>query len=74
MAAYLACEMSLIAFHKLLIATAILFCAMFAAWQGVVFVRTGSLLGIALAIAFALAAAALAYYLANLRRFLKRDV
>lgn len=66
--------MSLIAFHKLLIATAILFCALFAAWQGVRFVHAGSWLNIVLAIAFALAAAALAYYLANLQRFLNKHL
>jgi hypothetical protein len=62
--------MSLIGFHKLLIATAILFCALFAAWQGVIFTRTGAVLNAA---SFALAAAGLTYYLANLRRFLNRD-
>ncbi|MEJ2311169.1 MAG: hypothetical protein P8Y10_07005 [Gemmatimonadales bacterium] len=65
--------MSLIGFHKLLIATAILFCALFAVWQGTMFARTGAALNIALAAAFALAAAGLTYYLANLRRFLNRD-
>ena len=63
-------EMSLIGFHKLLIATAILFCALFAVWQGVAFVRSGGVLSVTLAAAFALAAAGLTYYLANLQRFL----
>lgn len=70
---YLSVTMSLIGFHKLLIATAILFCALFAAWQGVIFTRTGAVLNVALAAAFALAAAGLTYYLANLQRFLNRD-
>ena len=70
---YLSDAMSLIGFHKLLIATAILFCAAFAVWQGTMFARTGAALNIALAAAFALAAAGLTYYLANLRRFLNRD-
>jgi hypothetical protein len=65
--------MSLIGFHKLLIVTAILFCALFAVWQGIIFTRTGEALSVALAAAFALAAAGLTYYLANLQRFLNRD-
>lgn len=70
---YLSHIMSLIGFHKLLIATAILFCALFAVWQGMIFTRTGAALNVALAAAFALAAAGFTYYLANLQRFLKRD-
>ncbi len=69
---YLGGDMSLIGFHKLLIATAILFCALFAIWQGIIFTRTGAALNVALAAAFAFAAAGLTYYLANLQRFLKR--
>lgn len=65
--------MSLIGFHKLLIVTAILFCALFAVWQGIIFTRTDAALNVALAVAFALGAAGLTYYLANLQRFLKRD-
>ena len=64
--------MSLIGFHKLLIATAILFCALFAVWQGIIFSRTGAAMSVALTVAFALAAAGLTYYLANLQRFLNR--
>lgn len=64
--------MSLIGFHKFLIATAILFCALFAVWQGVAFVRSGGALSVVLAASFALAAAALTYYLANLQRFLSK--
>ena len=70
---YLSRTTSLIGFHKLLIATAILFCALFAVWQGIIFTRTGAALNITLATAFAFAAAGLTYYLANLQRFLKRD-
>ncbi len=66
-------RMSLIGFHKLLIATAILFCALFAVWQGVAFARAGGALSLTLAAAFGLAAAGLTYYLANLRRFLGRE-
>ena len=65
-------RMSLIGFHKLLIATAITFCALFAAWQGALFVREGTGVSLALSAFFALMAAALAYYLANLQRFLGR--
>lgn len=65
-------RMSLIGFHKLLIATAIIFCALFAAWQGALFLREGAGGSLALAAFFALMAAALAYYLANLQRFLGR--
>lgn len=65
--------MSLIGFHKLLIVTAILFCALFAVWQGVAFARSGGALSLTLATVFALAAAGLTYYLANLQRFLKRE-
>jgi hypothetical protein len=65
--------MSLIGFHKLLIVTAILFCALFAVWQGVAFARDGVALSLALAAGFALAAAGLTYYLANLRRFLNKE-
>jgi hypothetical protein len=64
--------MSLIGFHKLLISTAITFCAVFAAWQGALFVQEGAGVSLALAAFFALMAAALAYYLANLQRFLGR--
>ncbi len=65
-------RMSLIGFHKLLIATAITFCALFAAWQGALFLREGTSVSLALAAFFALRAAALAYYLANRQRFLGR--
>ena len=62
--------MSIIGFHRFLIATAILFCAVFAAWEFRVFSTGGGLFTLALGILFALAAAGLAYYLANLTRFL----
>ena len=62
--------MSIIGFHRFLIATAILFCAVFAAWEFRVFSTGGGFLALLLGIVFALAAASLAYYLANLTRFL----
>jgi len=61
-----------IPFHRVLIATAILFCGGFALWslgQYVVVKRPGML---ALTIIFAILALALAYYLRNLKRFLGR--
>ena len=62
----------MIPFHRLLIGTAILFCAGFAAWalRGYSVSRDPGLL--ALGVASAVAAAALAWYLKNLRRFLRR--
>jgi hypothetical protein len=61
-----------IPFHRVLIATAILFCGGFALWalgQYVELKRPGML---ALTIVFAFLALALAYYLRNLKRFLGR--
>ena len=62
--------MSIIGFHKFLISTAIVFCAGFAAWEMRGFASGGNVGALALGIGFALAAAGLAYYLANLARFL----
>lgn len=62
--------MSIIGFHRFLIATAILFCALFAAWEFRIFSADGGFGPLALAVIFALAAAGLTYYLANLSRFL----
>jgi hypothetical protein len=61
-----------IAFHRFLIGTAIIFCAVFAVWSIVAFRSSGGTLPLVLGITFALAAAALSYYLKNLRRFLGR--
>ena len=55
----------MIPFHKLLIATGVVFCADFAAWS----LWRGALL---LGIGFALLAVGLGYYLTNLKRFLGR--
>ena len=55
----------MIPFHKLLIATGVVFCAGFAAWS---LWRGAMLLGIT----FALLAVGLGYYLTNLKRFLGR--
>lgn len=55
----------MIPFHKLLIATGVVFCAGFAAWS---LWRGAMLLGVA----FALLAVGLGYYLTNLKRFIGR--
>ena len=55
----------MIPFHKLLIATGVLFCAGFTAWS----LWRGALL---LGTAFALLTVGLGYYLTNLKRFLGR--
>ena len=62
----------MIAFHRFLIATAILFCGGFAVWSIVAYRVDGGLLPLALGVSFALAAGLLGYYLKNLRRFLGR--
>ena len=61
----------MINFHRALIATAILFCAGFALWSGAAFSRGEGAVNLALAMSFGLATLALAYYLKNLRRFLR---
>lgn len=65
--------MSLIGFHRFLIASAILFCAVFAAWEFRSFTVDGGLSALVLGVIFAILAAGLAYYLANLERFLNRQ-
>jgi hypothetical protein len=62
----------MIPFHRLLIATGIGFCALFAVWALWQFVRAGGAGSLVLAVLFGLAAAALTYYLRHLRRFLGR--
>lgn len=64
--------MSLVGFHKVLIASAILFCAGFGGWRLLHWSRGGSASDLLLGLAFGLAALALAVYLALLRRFLGR--
>ncbi len=63
----------MIGFHRFLIGTAILFCALFAVWTFVAYRAAGRGGELALAIAFAIAAVALAYYLRHLNRFLHHD-
>lgn len=62
----------MIPFHRLLIGTAIVFFAGFAVWAVLWFRSNGEAVVLALGIGSAVAAAALAYYLKNLRRFLGR--
>lgn len=62
----------MIPFHRLLIGTAIIFCAGFAAWAFAAYRASGGALQLTLGVLFALAAVALGYYLKNLNRFLHR--
>lgn len=62
----------MIPFHRLLIATAILFCIGFGVWALVSYRATGGALQLALGIIFVIAGLALGYYLKNLNRFLHR--
>jgi len=61
---------SLIGFHRLLIVTAIAFCAGFGVWELRVFTREGRLSTIALGITFLVLAVALTFYLRRLNRIL----
>ncbi|MGH7554618.1 MAG: hypothetical protein ACREMQ_16570 [Longimicrobiales bacterium] len=61
---------TLVPFHRFLIASAIIFCAGFSAWQLVRFVNDRGWLELVLGLAFALAAGLLLLYLLHLRRFL----
>ena len=62
----------MIAFHRFLIGTAILFCAGFALWTHSVYLTNGGTTFRVLSTCFGAAAVALIYYLMNLRRFLGR--
>ena len=62
----------MINFHKVLIATAIAFCAFFAVWGWRDHLQTGSTWSLAASIAFAVFAVGFAVYLKFLRRFLGR--
>ena len=63
--------LSLIWFHRLLIACGAIFCASFAAWEVAYFSREGGVSRLILAIVFAILAVLLLWYLRNLQRFLK---
>jgi hypothetical protein len=62
----------MIPFHRLLISTAIVFCAGFALWSGWDYRQSRSIGALAVALTFVAATAALTYYLRNLKRFLGR--
>lgn len=62
--------MSLIHFHRFLIACGILFCAGFGLWQFFAFPGEGTAWSVLFGICFFGLAAGLTYYLVNLRRFL----
>ena len=62
----------MISFHRLLISTAIVFCAGFAAWAGVDYWQSRGAVALALAGIFLGFAAGLSYYLRHLNRFLGR--
>ncbi len=61
---------TLVPFHRFLIASAIVFCAGFSAWQLLLFLRNREWLELVLGLAFALAAGLLLVYLLHLRRIL----
>lgn len=65
--------MSIVAFHRVLIGTGILFCGLFASWEAAAYARGGRTLDLVLAILFGAIAAGLVYYLAHLDRFLDRE-
>ena len=62
----------MIPFHRLLIGTAVVFCAGFALWAGWTYRESGDGVTLVMAVASAAAAAALSYYLRHLKRFLGR--
>jgi hypothetical protein len=61
-----------IPFHRLLISTAIVFCAGFTLWAAWSWRESRSAGTLALSLAFAVATVALTYYLRHLKRFLGR--
>jgi hydrogenase-4 membrane subunit HyfE len=65
--------LSLIAFHKFLIAAAIVFCFGFAGWELRVYLDVGRGTSLALAIVFAVLGFGLILYLRRLRRILGYD-
>jgi hypothetical protein len=62
----------MIPFHRFLIGTAIVFCAVFALWSHRMYLVSGGTIFRVLAAGFGAATVALCYYLMNLRRFLGR--
>ncbi len=62
--------MSLIGFHRVLIAAAILFCAGYGAYELLAFIRGGGNGSLVMSGVFFVLAAGLSYYLWHLNRFL----
>jgi hypothetical protein len=62
--------MNLVTFHRVLIGTAIVFCAGYGVWEIVGYTRGTGTSHLLLGLAALLAAALLLYYLRSLRRFL----
>ena len=62
--------LNLILFHRLLIATGIVFCATFAAWEFGSYTRSGGTGKLIIAIVFAILAVLLSWYLKRLARVL----
>lgn len=62
----------MIAFHRLLIGTAIVFCAGFSVWGWREYQASGTAWSLASSVAFAVFAVLLAVYLAMLKRFLQK--
>lgn len=65
--------MGVIGFHRFLISAAILFCLGYAGWETIRYFDGAGTGALVIAIVFFLLAGGLAYYLANLERFLHRD-
>lgn len=65
--------MSLISFHRVLIAFGILFCTGYAVWELRNFIASGRPSSLAIALAFVVAAGGLGYYLRHLSRLLRLD-
>ncbi|MGQ0813409.1 MAG: hypothetical protein ACT4O1_02970 [Gemmatimonadota bacterium] len=65
--------MSLIAFHRFLIAAGIVFCFGFAGWEVRAFLAGGEAMSIVLALVFTLLGVVLILYLRHLRRILGYD-
>ena len=65
--------MSLISFHRLLIAAAIAFCFGFAVWELMTWWVGGAAGALVLGLTFVVLGGLLSYYLARLRRFLGGD-
>ncbi|MBI3029635.1 MAG: hypothetical protein HYY64_09010 [Candidatus Rokubacteria bacterium] len=63
--------MVLIIFHRILIGTAVVFGAGFAVWELLAYRRTGAVENLLIGVGAVIVAAALGYYLKNLKRFVR---